>query len=369
MNLSVSKKDLSSGLSAVLKSINANNVLPILGNVLLVAGKESLMLSGTNLEIGISKTIPALVKDQGHCTVPAKMFSELVSTLADEEVKLKFDEKDYSVTVTSGKSKSKVKGIDAEEFPPVLTTDEFAFEIPSDTLQALLSEISFCASNDEARPVLTNVQLRISNGLLSVAATDGYRIGYMGIEHNANDISALIPAKSASVLSKIITSNKEVESIGVLIEDNKAIFKVGTTEFVTILSDGNFPDYNVIVPKSFTTKVRTNLASLATAVKQAGIIAKEGNNAVHLNIKNNLIIVSSVSEERGNNETVLQDVVLFDGNDVELVFNVDFLLGILNGIGYGDVVIEANTPKSPVKITDSSSGDSRYYIIMPMSLG
>src|ERR1700704_4117508 len=168
---------LGQSLQAVSRAISARTTLPILNNILIQATDQGLALTATNLEIGIRKVVPAEVADEGATTVPARLITDFVSTLPDQELTLELDLQTQTLGVRSGRFDTHIKCIEAEEFPPGPTPDEGArFRIPLEDLLRAIEQTQMAASSDEARPVLTGELFNIAGPQVSMVATDGYRL-------------------------------------------------------------------------------------------------------------------------------------------------------------------------------------------------
>jgi DNA polymerase-3 subunit beta len=342
MKASVSQEKLAHGLSLVSRAVAARSTLPVLGNVLIASDDGRLRLSATNLELGITCWIPARIEQQGSTTVPARTFSDLVSTLPADQVLLNLDTRTQTLNVRGGTSTNDIKCIDANEFPPLPTPDmEGAIELNVADFREMIQQVAFAASADEARPVLMGVLLHVEKEKLTLAAADGFRL---------------------STLQMVVPKMR-----------NQVVFHAKDVEVTSQLIDGTFPDYQQIIPRKHTTRTLVSTSSLLKACKQAEIFAREGSNVARLNIKSasgemkpSELEISATSEETGKNETVVEATV--DGGGVLIAFNVKFLREALEVIKTPNVALEMTAANAPGVLRPV--GDDQFlHVIMPMHLG
>jgi DNA polymerase-3 subunit beta len=377
MKASVSQEKLAHGLNLVSRAVAARSTLPVLGNVLIASDDGRLRLSATNLELGITCWIPARIEQQGSTTVPARTFSDLVSTLPAEQVLLKLDTRTQTLNVRGGTSTNDIKCIDANEFPPLPSPDmEGAIELNVADLREMIQQVAFAASADEARPVLMGVLLRVEKEKLTLAAADGFRLSVRTAALSSPapaPINAIIPARSLTELARVAPDGEASLQMVVPKTRNQVVFHAKDVEVTSQLIDGTFPDYQQIIPRKHTTRTLVSTSSLLKACKQAEIFAREGSNVARLNIKSasgemqpSELEISATSEETGKNETVVEATV--DGGGVLIAFNVKFLREALEVIKTPNVALEMTAANAPGVLRPV--GDDQYlHVIMPMHLG
>jgi len=375
MKVSVSQQQLAQGLGTVSRAVSPRSTLPVLANVLLATDEGRLRLSATNLELGISCWIGAQIQEEGSITVPARLLSDLVSTLPNDQVQLTVNMSTCTLTVRCLASNTDIKGIDAQEFPPMPATDmSEGVHVKVTDFKEMVQQVTFSSSTDEARPVLQGVQTIISGSEITMAATDGFRISVRKValtEPARKTINMIIPARALNELARIAVDPEGMVSMIVPSGRGQVVFRLDSAELVSQLIDGNFPDYKVIVPRSFKSHTILSTASLLKACRQAEIIARNGNNVVRLNLQPNAdrpgqVEVSAQSEETGSNETMIDASI--DGPGLVIAFNVRFLREALEVIKTPNLVLETNDHKSPAKV--QPVGDENFlHIIMPMHLG
>lgn len=377
MKVTVLQENLARGLGVVSKAVSPRSTLPVLANVLIASDEGRLRLSATNLELGITCWIPARIEEEGSTTVPARTFSDLVSTLPADQVSLKLDVPTQTLNVRSGTSTNDIKCIDAQEFPPLPVTDlEGAVQINSGDFREMIHQVAFAASSDEARPVLMGVLIQVDKDKMTMAAADGFRLSVRKAVLAAPvpaPVSAIVPAQALKELARVAGDGEEPIYMVLPKGRGQVIFRVKDVEVVSQLIDGTFPDFQQIIPRSYKSRTLVSTAALLKACRQAEIFAREGSNVVRLNIKSaqgdlqpSEVEISAISEETGKNETIVEATV--DGGGLLIAFNVKFLREALEVIRTPNVALETSAPNAPGVIRPV--GDENFlHVIMPMHLG
>jgi len=375
MKVAVSQQNLAHGLSVVSRAVSPRSTLPVLANVLVATDEGRLRLSATNLELGITCWIPAQISDEGSVTVPARTFVDLISTLPNDPISLTLDSKTQTLNVQCGASVTDIKGIDAQEFPPMPVpelNEGIALNVAD--FKEMIQQVVFAASSDEARPVLQGVLMTVSETEVTLAATDGYRISVRKAALSApvaQPIIVIIPSRALSELARIAINGDEVLTLMVPKGRGQAIFHLKDAELVSQLIDGNFPDYKVIVPRSFKTRTIVSTSGFLKSCRQAEIIAREGNNVVRLNIlpkegAPGVIEISAQSEETGSSD--IQVDATIDGPGLVIAFNVRYLREVLEVVKAPSVALETNANSTPGMLRPVGD-DNFQHVIMPMHLG
>ena len=375
MKVSVSQQQLSHGLSIVSRAVSPRSTLPVLANILVATDEGRLRLSATNLELGISCWIGAQIQEEGSITVPARTFGDLVSTLPSETVHLDLNDKNHTLMVRCGSSNTDIKGIDAQEFPPMPVPDlDNGIELNIADFKEMIQQVAFAASTDEARPVLQGVYMQVKETEISMAATDGFRISVRKTrlpDPISRPMSAIIPARALNELSRIASDGDRAISMVIPPGRGQVLFHLDDVELVSQLIEGNFPDYNAIIPRSCKTTTILPTAGFLKACKQAEIIAREGNNVIRMSIKPveegpGEVEISAQSEETGSSEVVIGANI--EGPELVIAFNVRFLRELLDVVKEPNVVLETNANNTPGMLRQV--GDEEFvHVIMPMHLG
>jgi DNA polymerase III subunit beta len=377
MKVHVKQSQLAHSVSMVSRAVSPRSTLPVLSNILIKTDEGRLRLSATNLELGITSWIGARIEGEGAITVPARTFTDLVSTLPNEQVVITLDNSTQTLNVRCGTSETNIKGIDAEEFPPIPEPDlENGVPLNVTNFKEMVQQVAFAASTDEARPVLTGILLKLDGEQITMAATDGFRISIRedAISNPvARPIEAIIPARALVELSRIISGTGDETLIMTFPADRgQVIFHMKNLELASQLIEGTFPDYRAILPASFKTHTLLSTNGLLKACKQAEIIARDGTNVARLNIipetgeaNPGTLEISAQSEQTGTSEVLVDASV--DGVPLLVAFNVRFLREVLEVIKSDNVWLETNAANTPGLIRPQSDEHFRH-IIMPMHI-
>lgn len=375
MKLTVSQAQLAHGLGVVSRAVSPRSTLPVLANILIATDEGRLRLSATNLELGITCWIGAQVEQEGSVTIPARIFSDLVNALPGDKVDLTLTTRTQTLNIHCGSSNFDIKGIDADEFPPMPVPDlASAVDLNVSDFKEMIHQVGFAASTDEARPVLQGVLLEINDNQISLAATDGFRISVRSAQLSnpvSSPVRVIIPARSLAELARIAVNGNETVSMVVPPDRGQAIFHLKDAELSTQLIEGSFPDYRAIIPPSFKTRTVITTSEFLKACRQSEIIAREGNNVIRLNLQPGegapgTVEFSAQSEEMGSGEVMVDANI--EGPQLLIAFNVRFLCDVLEVINTPNTVLETNANNTPGLITPVGD-DSFKHVIMPMHLG
>jgi len=377
MRVTVLQENLARGLSIVSRAVSPRSTLPVLSNILIATDEGRLRLSATNLELGITCWIAARIDEEGSTTVPARTFGDLVNTLPGDQVQLTLDVKSQTLHVKGGTSNNDIKGIDAQEFPPMPVPEmEGAIQLNVVDFKEMIQQVAFAASTDEARPVLMGVLVHVDKDKVTMAAADGFRLSVRRalLSNPAQQpLNVIIPARALNELARVATDGEEPIYMVVPKNRGQVIFRVKDVEVVSQLIDGTFPDYQQIIPRSYKSRTLVSTSSLLKACKQAEIFARDGSNVARLDIKQSKgemqpseVEISAISEETGKNETIVEATV--DGGSLLIAFNVKFLREALEVIKTPNVALETSAANAP-GVVRPVGDDNFLHVIMPMHLG
>lgn len=366
MKLTVLQENLSRGISCVERFISSKTQLPVLSNIFLKTENGRLKLQATNLETGITLWLGAKIEKEGGTTIPARIFSEFLSSLPKEKVSLQLEEN--LLKVTCGPFSASFTSIPATEFPPLPSLGEKKPDIvfPSSSFFPAITKVSFAAAHDEGRPVLTGVKFEPKNEKLTLVATDGYRLSVEEFKEKKVKISSplIIPARSLLEVLRIVGEKKE-EEIGLSFTEkgNQVIFSLPEAEIVTRLIEGEFPEYRKIIPTSFSTKVVLEKESFLKALKVAAIFARDSANIVRFKVEKDALTISANSPQVGENETKVEAKV--EGEEQKIAFNCRFLLEFLANLEGEEITFEMTGPLNP-GVFKTPKDPSYLHIIMPV---
>lgn len=367
------QENLKQGLALVGHVAGKNINLPILNNVLIKAEAGKIRLVATNLEIGIVSAVRGKIELEGSFTANAKIISDCVGLLPNKKIGLKQKENDLLVDCEN--YQVKIRGQSAEEFPLIPEVDKKNyFSARAEAVKNAISQVIFATPASESRLELSGVLFVFSGGFLTVAATDSYRLAEKKIQikaTNDEEKRVIVPAKTLQELLRVLSVNldDEVEEnnqeIKFYISDNQILFTYGSTELVSRLIEGQYPDYQQIIPTASRTKIIIDRQELIRAVKMASLFSKTGINDVNLDfpLGKNRAVISSVSGQTGENITNLEAKVA--GEENSIVVNYRYLLEGLSNIEKETVKIEVIDGNTPCLIRPEQD-ESYLYIIMPI---
>ena len=362
MKLSVMQENLARGLQVVTRAVSTRSTLPVLNNVLLRTEDGGLKLTATNLEIGMTYWVPGKVDTGGSMTVPARLLTDIVAGLpANERVDLELQAQD-TLHIQAGRFETRVKGIDAEEFPAIPTAGERpTTRVPQNALRQALGEVTFAAATDEARPILTGVLAKFEGDKLTLAAADNYRIAVktLTILDPVEETSVVVPARSLHELSRVLSDTDDPVDIVLSPSRNQILFHIEGFDLVSRLIDGQFPNYQQVLPKGFTTKAIVDRDQLLAAVRLASLIASSSANIVKLHVgkESEIGVTVSAAADVGDNKV--------EGDGTTIAFNARYLLDVLANVDADQFSIELNGPLSPGVFRPVT--DSQYtHVVMPV---
>jgi DNA polymerase-3 subunit beta len=376
MKVSVLQENLAKGLGIVSRAVSPRSTLPVLANVLVATDEGRLRLSATNLEMGITCWLGSKITEEGSTTVPARTFLDLVNTLPNGQMDMDFAIRTQTLHVRSGASNTDIKCIDAQEFPPLPIPDlngGVVFNVAD--LREMIHQVVFAASTDDARPVLTGVLVTVEGNQVTMAAADGFRLSVRTAELSepaGQSIQAIIPARALNELARIAGEGDDKVTMALPPGRGQVIFRTKDTELISQLIEGNFPDFQQIIPTGQNTRTIVSTAEFLKACKQAEIFARDGSHIARLNItpgdelQPGVVEISAQSEETGSSEAVIDATI--EGQPVLIAFNVRYLREVLDIVKTPNVALETTAAAAPGLIRPMGE-DGFLHVIMPMHLG
>lgn len=364
MNIQVLQENLLKSLTRITRVVPARPQLPILQNLKLVASKEGLEITATNMETTETIWVGSKVEKDGEICVSARVLTELVASLPPETVHMVLS--DEQLHISCGKFTAELPTVGAAEFPPkpaLLSKD--SAKIDKEKLCSALSSVLFAAATDEGRPVLTGVRVMEEGEQTLFVATDGYRLSLRRVALPVKSLSgAIIPAKALMEVVKLSNEDKEDKEILVgLAGEHQAGFIVGDTTLFTRLIDGEYPSFERIIPKTFTTRALVEKEPFLQAVRSAAIFARDNANIVRLSLDKQRVVVSANAAQTGKNAVELSAKIDGDGGDI--AFNSRFLLDFLTSFPDEEFLFEM-TGSLNSGVFRPSKDDSSLHIIMPV---
>jgi len=376
MKLTVLQENLKRGLATVSHAVAGKSTLPVLSNVLLATDGGRLKLAATNLEVGITHWVGAQVEEEGAITVPAKLLADVVGGLPNDRVTLSLDPRTQTLEVKAARFTSNIKGIEAEEFPtiPTISDRDPAVSMPGSVLREAIDQVVFAAASDDTRPTLAGVLVRLRDNKLVLAAADGFRLATRSVqlpEPHGQSLEFIVPARAMGELGRIAGEADGAVGITITPGGGQVLFHTESTELVSRLIEGKFPDFERIIPAQFATRSVLDTAELAKAVKLASYFATASQNVVKLTIESGgelgpgRLVISANAAEVGDNTGELDGMVHGEGGKIAL--NVKYLADALAAMKTAQVALETQTASSP-GVFKPVGTDGYIHVIMPMSI-
>jgi DNA polymerase-3 subunit beta len=369
MKLQVLQENLSTALATASRFTSTRAQLPVLGNILLSGKKNKLLVSATNLETSISISVGAQIEKEGEITIPSRVITDIISNLPAGSVNLSVDKE--QIKIEAQNFKSTISGMNSADFPSipqVAGKDSIALE--KESFLKALSQVSFAASIDETRPILTGILFIYKKGELILVGTDGFRLSQKripmkGIQKAQNII---LPKNVLNELLRLSTDEDEVK-FSFKKADNQVVFGIGNTVLSSRILEGEFPDFEKIIPKSSKIKVRMDKEEFLRAVKLAAVFARESANVVKFNVKGDSVELSAESQVSGSQETKVDAKVsgLTGKKGFEIAFNYRFLEDFLGAVKEDEIQVELSATNAPGVFTDPKDKDY-LHLIMPVKI-
>lgn len=364
MKAVLTKTNLLEGIRAAGHAISTRTALPILGHVLISSQDGELVFSATDHQVGISAVIPAQILEEGEMTVLATLAAEVFAALPESDVILESNDQ-FQVKVTCPPAEYQLMGLPPKEFPGLPEVpDEVWFEIDAKELRQGLKRTSFACSTDELRSIMMGVFFSFTGDTLRLVATDTHRLA-MDIRVIANgdgEASAVVPSKAVNELSRLLP---ESGTVRIHISHRQVMFQLGHITLTATLIEGQFPNYERVIPTQFDKKWVLPTSLFSPAVKRAAIVGREDMNRVVLKTSGEKIIIQARAGSVGRAYEEVEAVR--DGDDVEVAFNAQFLLDVLNVIETEGVQIDLFQPLSPAVVRPVDQ-DDYLCVVMPMQV-
>jgi len=373
MKFSCLQENLSRGLGIVGRAVATRTTLPITNNVLLATDQSRLKLVATNLEMAISYWLGAKVEEEGAITVPARLLTEFANSLPNERIDINLAPKTKVLGLKCARFEARISGVDARDFPPIPSIGEgIATKVEVEALRQAISQVVFAAATEESRPVLTGVNARFEENMLTLAAADGFRLAVFTMPLAApvsQKAEVIIPARTLAELNRLMGDSEETVDITLNPNKSQILFRLKDIELVSQLVQGTFPQYTQLIPQTFSTRAVVDVAEFLRATKTASIFARDGSGIVRLvvtagaDVTPGKMTVSARSEELGEDVGDIDAVV--EGGEAKIAFNGKYLTDVLSVLRESRVALEATSPSSP-GVLRPVGVDNYVHVVMPM---
>jgi len=373
MEFKCDKESLLQGVQGVERIVSTRSTLPIIGNILLEAGKSKLKISANNLEIGMEVFVRAKVDEDGAVLVPAKVFSGIVSKLPDTEITIKTVEKGI-VKISYKQSNFNINGLSPDEFPSMpKIKDGKSFSINAEMFSEMIEQTVFSVSMSEDKYVLSGVLMEYGKSHTSgdasnlrMVSTDGYRLSKRSSKTAAAinfESSVIVPAKALAEVGRVIQADPSGE-VEITQGTDHVAFKYKDTLIVSRLIQGQFPDYKQVIPKGSEIKITMNNKTFLSAIERAAVIAASSANIIKLEVQGGKIHVIANAPDVGNVNEIIEAEIK-GGERALVAFNVRLIIDALKVMKEEKIVLELSGPLSP-GLMRPVGGEEYVYIIMPI---
>lgn len=363
MLVSLLSDNLSKKISFINHAVSSRPQLPILSNLLLEAKNGSLVISATDLEIGIITSVPASVEKEGKVTIPARNFVDLLSNIGSKKITL---EKEGSVLKLKGeKVKASFPTSPPEEFPNLYTQKGVKYlTLIKEDVEKFIARISFCAAMDSGRPALSGILFEGSKTGINLVSTDSYRLSYQKTPLKADkDLQKPVVIPARIIREMVFLKDDGDLDFFVSSESNQIVISQGETILVGRLIDAEYPPYGKIIPTDFGTKTQFSREDLLSAIKICSVFARETANIIKLSVEKEKIVVSANDSVAGDDQVEVDAKTTGENN--EIAFNAKYLVDVLSTLSEEELTFEMNGPLNPgvFRIKDDPSF---LHLIMPI---
>jgi DNA polymerase-3 subunit beta len=367
MKFSISKGSLQELLGTVAPAVPTKSTLPILSNVLIEADKEGLTLVATDLDISIKTRGEADVKETGTITVPAKRIGEIVRELPDADIQV--DVKGTKIKLSCGNGNYSIVGLESDDFPqlPQIDADRMV-SLPTVTLDRAVKRTAYSVSSDETRQMLTGVLLQVKAGQLRMVATDGHRLAKAAFQGDFKGLEGkdlIIPPKA---LREVVRLASGYEHTNLTLSKNFAVFEMGPTTVYSRLIDGNFPNYEQVIPKENPKKFSLGRDEFIGALRRVAILSDNVTRQIKVSVKPERVELSVSTADIGEAQEALS--IDYSGEELAVGYNATYLLDALKTMESDRIEVQLNTPTSPGVFVpvDQNKEEDLLCLVMPLRL-
>jgi DNA polymerase III subunit beta len=380
MKLICTQSDLNTHLSLVSRAVPSRPSHPVLANVLLNADEDiqQVSLTGFDLSLGVQTSFKVSVEEGGVLTLPAKLLGDIVSRLPDGEITLDGGTDETLVTITCAAGRYQVRGMGAEEYPelPTLADGDVAY-LPVEALLEGLRGSLFSTSSDETKQVLTGVHIAVDADGMEFAATDGHRLAVVettsvdgeknGKVKDSAKFDVTVPGKALRELERMIQINASAEPIAVTFDQGQLIVEWANQRLTSRLLEGQYPNYRQLIPKQFSRQMTCDRRLLTSALERIAVLADQKNSIVKMGLgtAEQETILSVDAQDVGSGREAVPAQI--SGEDLDIAFNVKYLLEGLKALTTTEVQMQFNTATSPAILTPLG-GMKMTYLVMPVQV-
>ena len=367
MKITLERERLLAQLQTVSRVASTRSAIQALSGVQLLASESGCELRATDMDVGLRVPLEAEVTRVGTVVLPARLVLDVVRSLPAQSVTLELRSAEQDVEMVSGSATFHIRTLRGEDFPPFPEPDDGStVELPAEAFVSTALKVAGSASRDETRPVLTGILVSASDRELRMVATDSYRVSVKETTLEASlsaGFEVNVPARALQELGRLVT-HAEDEQLRVSVRQNQVLFTLGRVVLSSRLIDGQFPNYQQLLPESFEHELRLAGGEFTDVVRRISLLAQK-NAPLRLAFAQGELTVSAQTPDVGEAQESMP--VAFQGEPLEIGFHPEFLRAGLEAIEEGEVVLKLISPLRPGLI--ESGDESRFrYLIMPIRL-
>jgi DNA polymerase III subunit beta len=370
MEFSISKSALQRELGFVQGVVEKKNTIPVLSNILIESvGENTLRITGTDLDVTIRCEAEADIKTPGAICVQARKLFDITRLLPEASVNFQREENDW-VSVRCQNFRSKIPGIPRENFPEVPSFKSAPMKLPAEVFKSFVDKTIFAITQEESRYTLSGAKFILDKSGAKMVTTDGHRLAYverrdLGKNAPTETLDALIPRKTLAELTKLTTSFDGEISLGS--DENHIYFEVGSRLLISRRLSGQFPNYEMVMPKGNDKSIKFDGAQLNQAIRRVALMADDRSHAIRFHLAPRELQISSQNAEEGEAREVV--ATEYEGEEAEIGFNAQYLQDFLNVVGEGEINFEFKDGNSQAQLRPADNGDYEYkYVVMPMRI-
>jgi DNA polymerase III subunit beta len=369
MQFVVSKQNLQKELGFVQGVVEKKNTIPVLSNILIESvGEGTVRITGTDLDVTIRCDMDAdEISTPGAICVPARKLFEIARLLPDAPVSFKKEDNEW-VTVKCDRARFKLVGVARDAFPEVPAFKSAPTKIPANVIKTFIDRTIFAITQEESRYTLSGAKFVLDATGAKMVTTDGHRLAYVekkNVANGSHEIDTLIPRKTLAELTKLTSGFDGEISLGM--DENHIYFQVGDRLLISRMLYGQFPNYEMVMPKNNDKSVEFGSSELNLAIRRVALMADERSHAIRFHLEPNQLVISSQNAEEGEANETLQTT--YAGVETDIGFNAQYLQDFLNVIGDAKVAFEFKDGNSQAQLQPTENGDYEYkYVVMPMRI-
>lgn len=366
MRFSVEKEKLLIGINVAQKAVAGKTTMPMLECFHLEAKENMVLITATDLDLGIEYYLEAEVTEPGEATVDAKMFSEIIRKLPDSSIEISTNEQNLLIIECEG-SLFKVVTVDSGDFPvlPEIKAEQ-SLKISQNILKDMIRKTIFAVGIDETRPVFTGCLIEKNGNILNMVALDGFRLALQTKqleEENTTNFKAIIPGRTLTEISKILQDTEEPITIGV--EKNQGLFEMPNCKAVTRVLEGEFLDYRQAIPKEKNLRVTVDRNVLLSSLERAAVMSRDDKQfPIKISIADSLMVIQCAVQSGDVREEVIVESV---GSNLEIGFNPKYLIEAVKAIDDKIISMDFGSSISPC-IMRPQEGEEYTYMILPVRI-